>query len=653
MSTEKKLQSSLKTFSNFIALVDIDVSYNMENLWNGSLWFSLLSKQQVSHLLEIATIHLSSKLRGFVSKIPTKELSSDRTRQARTGRWENLTSLYRQMMFHYENNLVKPTVEFCVPDLVAIAQKDTDNNGIQAIVWMNALILGVYTHSPDGLTQFRRLTEADESTLESDMIYVGAGAPASLNKNDYTEYVLFHVQAHILVIQHQFREEHYYYLRSQYYGYITQLQHDAEDAKVSLEMVQGELENIRESFTNNQLKTELQERKLQAQIVQITEEQEECNTKIANFEAQQDDEQLKYDQLHDKYLVTAMLLKNMDLTSKTSNQKLVELEAELDKQKELLDQTYSFQLDPSWDLTPKQEKLISQDNTMKQSQEQGITNEKYIELEHDNLKGQHELDLAAKQKLVGEAMKKDSTIMDLCQEVKRLGADLDKAVHDINIQVEVQGQKDIEIKELEAQLMNNPVEFPSSSFAEESKIAELREDQNQWKIELATEQQRSIISHQLQRDQANLKYSHVEGRVADLEKTLKAVKTRNFNMKETLEKVEIAWNVQKEHTALQKQKDKAETEKNELRSRLNEIQVYLAEIEERRDQADQDLMNLQHERRELQEKISSLEAKNTFARDALKREKIQRATNEARVSHQYYLPHKSDIETTESLANTI
>ena len=124
---------------------------------------------------------------GFRPKIQPENLSSDKTRTARAGRWTNLVSLYQQIMLYFETHLAKPTVDFCVPDLNAIAQKDTDAATMQALIYMNALVLRVYTHSTEGLMQFRKLSEAEESILEQDIISVGANAPVSVKKNYYTE----------------------------------------------------------------------------------------------------------------------------------------------------------------------------------------------------------------------------------------------------------------------------------------------------------------------------------------------------------------------------------------------------------------------------------------------------------------------------------
>lgn len=94
-------------------------------------------------------------------------------------------------MLHFEANLSQPTVQFCVPDLDAIADQDENPSTEEAIIQMNALVLGVAAHFPDGLKLFRRLSEDDESILEKDILRVGAGEHASVKKTVYAnEYIL-------------------------------------------------------------------------------------------------------------------------------------------------------------------------------------------------------------------------------------------------------------------------------------------------------------------------------------------------------------------------------------------------------------------------------------------------------------------------------
>jgi hypothetical protein len=128
---------------------------------------------------------------GFVSPVAIDQLSLAKSRLARDGRWRNLTSLYQQLMLHFETHIATPTVNFKVPLLEFIADNDMGPHGQQAIVQMNALVLGVFVHL-NGLTTFRKLSEADEDQLSSDMVDVGAHQSVSINPTPHTEQALFH-----------------------------------------------------------------------------------------------------------------------------------------------------------------------------------------------------------------------------------------------------------------------------------------------------------------------------------------------------------------------------------------------------------------------------------------------------------------------------
>lgn len=185
-------------------------------------------------------------------------------------------------MLHFETYIAQPTVDFCVPDLDGIASMDRAEDTIRAIVQMNALVLGVYTHFPEGLAQFRKLSEADETTLEGDMLAIGAGVKASINKNTYTGYNLTNICTQLtdVVFFLYSRDEHYYYLRLNYFHRIEQLQKLTEELKNELEDTQVELNQARESSNGKDLLQADQESRWQVQINRLEDEQEECNSKM-------------------------------------------------------------------------------------------------------------------------------------------------------------------------------------------------------------------------------------------------------------------------------------------------------------------------------------------------------------------------------------
>ncbi|KAJ7243690.1 hypothetical protein C8J57DRAFT_1243288 [Mycena rebaudengoi] len=55
---------------------------------------------------------------------------------------------------------------------------------------MNVFVLGAYIHFPEGLAQFRKLTEEDDNQLSADMEDVGAHHPVSVWENTYTHETL-------------------------------------------------------------------------------------------------------------------------------------------------------------------------------------------------------------------------------------------------------------------------------------------------------------------------------------------------------------------------------------------------------------------------------------------------------------------------------
>jgi DNA recombination-dependent growth factor C len=83
-------------------------------------------------------------------------------------------------------------------------------------------------------------------------------------------------------------------------------------------------------------------------------------------------------------------------------------------------------------------------------------------------------------------VRKDEAILRLQKQLKKTNDDLNKAVQDINNQVAAQEFKDNQIQDLEAQLMNSPVEVSASSFAAETTIAELRETIGRLNIQLVS-----------------------------------------------------------------------------------------------------------------------------------------------------------------------
>ncbi|KAJ7247223.1 hypothetical protein C8J57DRAFT_1240938 [Mycena rebaudengoi] len=166
MSNRDTFTHSINAFMRFAQLTDPELPSNWENLYDSSIWFKILGIQ-------------------FVSPVSNDQLSLATTRHARDRRWENLTSLYRQLMYHFETHIADSTVNFKVPLLGLIAERNMEATGQQAIVYMNALVLGAFVHL-QGVTTFRKLSEEDENRLSDDMMAVGSHQRASLNITTHT-----------------------------------------------------------------------------------------------------------------------------------------------------------------------------------------------------------------------------------------------------------------------------------------------------------------------------------------------------------------------------------------------------------------------------------------------------------------------------------
>ncbi|KAJ7234100.1 hypothetical protein C8J57DRAFT_1249477 [Mycena rebaudengoi] len=120
--------------NKLIALVDPPIGYSWDNLYDGSIWFKLLSQF------------------GFQSEVVDDQLLPTLTRHARESRWQNLLSLYMQLMAHFEIKLAAPTMEFKVPLLNLIAHKDTGAEPKKAIIC-------------------QKLTDKEQSALKLEEVY--------------------------------------------------------------------------------------------------------------------------------------------------------------------------------------------------------------------------------------------------------------------------------------------------------------------------------------------------------------------------------------------------------------------------------------------------------------------------------------------------
>ncbi|KAJ7820300.1 hypothetical protein B0H14DRAFT_2600016 [Mycena olivaceomarginata] len=130
---------------------------------------------------------------------------------------------------------------------------------------------------------------------------------------------------------------------------------------------------------------------------------------------------------------------------------------------------------------------------------------KFVNLEQE----QHQT-LKANKILEVEVAKKQETVMNLAERVKKLNAELERAYQDIKYQNGLQAQKNNEIEELQSQLVTGP---KAPSFAEESAIAKMQKD-----LDILEEQLAMDMLSQGHREQERHKaYQELEGCNAQME----------------------------------------------------------------------------------------------------------------------------------------
>ncbi|KAJ7231188.1 hypothetical protein C8J57DRAFT_1251278 [Mycena rebaudengoi] len=255
---------------SLIALVDPPIGYSWDNLYDGSIWFKLLSQfnhlelgmllkndnavdspnvtWRVPWMSHFLAIHWSPSrvfstsgtwvgqlselketfkpdIKSHFSMCPACTNSCNVTHakgfELRGSMRAYGKELSKELMAHFEIKLAAPTVEFKVPLLNLIANKDTGAEPEKAIVQMNALVLGAYIYFPEGLAQFQKLTEEDENRLSADMEDVGAHHPVS--------------------VQEDTMHEQYYYLHFHYYLQSETLKEDINSSQDMLQDTQQEL----------------------------------------------------------------------------------------------------------------------------------------------------------------------------------------------------------------------------------------------------------------------------------------------------------------------------------------------------------------------------------------------------------------------------
>ncbi|KAJ7301412.1 hypothetical protein DFH08DRAFT_827532 [Mycena albidolilacea] len=415
-----KLAASLQAFSGFLQHIEKPIS-SPEHLCNGSLWFDIL--------LDV----------GFKPKVSGSDLSIGGSRTREAQRRLNLTSLYYQLMLYLDKNLSKPTVNFCVPDLDVLAKQEINPSTAQAIVHMNALVLTAYTHSSAGLKQFRKLDQVYEDTLSEDMAKVGGG-------------------------------------RWEKSAVLKNLRNETAKIKVDLEEANTELNAMKEFHQGHDMQHEQQKSQWEDQVNELHKEIDENNetmyvsplTMITLLMLEQDQEKLqrRNKELDDAYRVTGLMLAKAEDLGRQLAESLGNAETQLNER-----QAVKPHQDHGQVLQDEEDIMVI--NFSDEALQQLQTADEDLHAKFANLEQEQHQTLKANKILEVEVAKKQETVMNLAEQVKKLTAELERAYQDIKHQNGLQEQQNNEIEELQSQLVTGP---KAPSFAEESAIAKMQKD---------------------------------------------------------------------------------------------------------------------------------------------------------------------------------
>ncbi|KAJ7318026.1 hypothetical protein DFH08DRAFT_820047, partial [Mycena albidolilacea] len=358
---------------------------------------------------------------GFKPKVSGSDLSIGGSRTREAQRRLNLTSLYYQLMLYLDKNLSKPTVNFCVPDLDVLAKQEINPSTAQAIVHMNALVLTAYTHSSAGLKQFRKLDQVYEDTLSEDMAKVGGG-------------------------------------RWEKSAVLKNLRNETAKIKVDLEEANTELNAMKEFHQGHDMQHEQQ--KVNGKISPLT--------MITLLMLEQDQEKLqrRNKELDDAYRVTGLMLAKAEDLGRQLAESLGNAETQLNER-----QAVKPHQDHGQVLQDEEDIMVI--NFSDEALQQLQTADEDLHAKFANLEQEQHQTLKANKILEVEVAKKQETVMNLAEQVKKLTAELERAYQDIKHQNGLQEQQNNEIEELQSQLVTGP---KAPSFAEESAIAKMQKD---------------------------------------------------------------------------------------------------------------------------------------------------------------------------------
>ncbi|KAJ7789296.1 hypothetical protein B0H14DRAFT_2627377 [Mycena olivaceomarginata] len=258
------------------------------------------------------------------------------------------------------------------------------------------------------------------------------------------------------------------------------LRNETAKIKVDLEEANTELNAMKESHQGHDMQHEQQKSQWEDQVNELHKEINE-NNEPCIFMLEQDQEKLqrRNKELDDAYRVTGLMLaKAEDLAQKwvdslgNAETQLEERNIELKNAQDQL-VLYRQAVKPHQDQVLQDDEDIMVINSSDEALQQLQTADEDLHAKFVNLEQEQHQTLKANKILEVEVAKKQETVMNLAEQVKKLNAELKRAYQDIKHQNGLQAQKNNEIEELQSQLVTGP---KAPSFAEESAIAKMQKD---------------------------------------------------------------------------------------------------------------------------------------------------------------------------------
>ncbi|KAJ7301883.1 hypothetical protein DFH08DRAFT_827091 [Mycena albidolilacea] len=535
-----KLAASLQAFSGFLQHIEKPIS-SPEHLCNGSLWFDIL--------LDV----------GFKPKVSGSDLSIGGSRTREAQRRLNLTSLYYQLMLYLDKNLSKPTVNFCVPDLDVLAKQEINPSTAQAIVHMNALVLTAYTHSSAGLKQFRKLDQVYEDTLSEDMAKVGGG-------------------------------------RWEKSAVLKNLRNETAKIKVDLEEANTELNAMKEFHQGHDMQHEQQKSQWEDQVNELHKEIDENNetmyvsplTMITLLMLEQDQEKLqrRNKELDDAYRVTGLMLAKAEDLGRQLAESLGNAETQLNER-----QAVKPHQDHGQVLQDEEDIMVI--NFSDEALQQLQTADEDLHAKFANLEQEQHQTLKANKILEVEVAKKQETVMNLAEQVKKLTAELERAYQDIKHQNGLQEQQNNEIEELQSQLVTGP---KAPSFAEESAIAKMQKDLDILEEQLAmTIHDKNDKTRYAEPGTVSIGHAVLQRRLADSYHQLHQLQQKH-------DELQNRWDIQKLVLLLSSREQERHKTYQELEGQNAQVQAQNQQIQSNLNDQTSQLHELQQKHNELQNK---------------------------------------------------